>query len=180
MVSGAVPTSGDGSTVLDRWSARKIQPIVVLYVLAVFAAFIALSIVVFDSWKAVKALLIAAVGAAAATLPGVIEKVEYRLTGSGIDKRPINTKKPREFTGVFRWDELSHVVPMKRGFKYYKTMGEAGPFRRFWNTQISDEFSGEVHVEERDLERILEIVARQGIVVLHRRQTRPPGNRGRA
>jgi hypothetical protein len=150
----------------------------VLYVLAVFAAFIALSVFVFHSPDAVKALVIAAVGGVAATVPGVIEKVEYRLTPSGIDKRPINTKKPRPFQDVFCWDQLSHVVSMQHGFKYYKTMNETNPLRRFWKQHISDAFSGEVHVEKKDLDRVLEIVERQGIAVLHRRTTGPPRNDG--
>ncbi len=47
---------------------------------------------------------------------------------------------------------------MGHGFKYYKTLNEASPIRRFWKAHFSDQFSGEVHVEKQDLERVLEIV----------------------
>jgi len=159
------PSNGYGSTELDVWSARKIRPIVILYVLGVFAAFMVVSFFVFHSTDALKALALAAVGAVAATVPGVMERVEYRLTESGIEKRTLKTKTPREFSGVFRWAEVSHVVPMKHGFRYFKTLNEKSPLRRFWKVHFSDEYSGEVHVEKEDLAQVLEIVARQGIAI---------------
>lgn len=160
----ATPSSSE-SGALDHWSARKVRPIVILYVLGVFAVFMVVSILVFHSMDAVKALVAAAVGGVAATVPGVLEKIEYQLTEAGINKRTVNTKKPGPFKGVFRWEELSRVVPMKHGFKYYKTLSETSPFRRFWKAQICGEFSGEIHVEKEDLERILGIVKRQWIAI---------------
>ncbi len=165
MASDATALSGDASTVLDHWSARKVQPIVMLYVVAVFVVFIALSVFIFHSPEALKALVIAAVGGVAATAPGVLEKVEYRMTGSGIEKRTVNAKKPRPFKDVFRWDELSRVSRMKHGFRYDKTMPEASRLRRFWKKHISDGYSGEIHVERGDLDRVLAIVGRQGIAI---------------
>jgi hypothetical protein len=151
--------------VVDRWSARKVQPIVVLYVLAVFAAFVALAHFVFQSPEAVKALVLATVAAVGATIPGALEKVEYQPTESGIEKRSLRQKEPGEFACVFRWDELSHVVPTKHGFKFYKTMNETNPFRRFWKLHVSDRFSGEIHVEKQDLGRVLGLVEGQGITI---------------
>ena len=165
MVSHATASSRSGSVVLDRWLARKVRPVVVFYVVVVFVAFMAMAHFIFHSPKAVKALLIAAVGVVAATVPGVIEKVEYQLTESGIEKRVMKKKGSGGFADVFRWDELSHIVRMKHGFKYYKTVKEASLLRRFWKTHIIDEFSGEVRVENRDLGRILGIVERRGIAV---------------
>jgi hypothetical protein len=165
MMDGTEASSSNEPGIQDHWSARKVQPIIVLYVVAVFAAFVVLSIFVFRSPEAVKVLVIAAVASVAATVPGVMEKVEYRLTESGIEKRTVNTTKPREFMDVFRWDQLSHVVPMKHGFKYFKIMNETNPFRRFWKVHVSDQFSGEIHVDRKDLRRILEIVERQGIAI---------------
>ena len=150
---------------MDRWSARKVQPIVVLYVLAVFAVFIALSHFVIQSAAAVKALALAAVGAVAATIPGVLGKVEYQATEAGIERRTVNEKEPGGFEGVFRWDEVSHVVPMRHGFKYYKTLHETKPFRRFWKLHVSDSFSGEIHVEKKDLERVMALVERRGVEI---------------
>ncbi len=165
MESGGETSNHDASEVLERWSARKVRPVVVLYVAGVFAAFIALALFVFHSPQAVKALVIAAVGAIAATVPGVTEKVEYQLTGSGIEKRTINKKRPGQFKGVFRWDQLSRIEPMKHGFKYFKTTNETNQLRRFWNVHLSDRYSGEVHVEKKDLERILDILERCGVVM---------------
>jgi hypothetical protein len=154
-----------GSIAVDRWSSRKVQPIVVLYVLAVFAVFIALSHFVIQSAAAVKALALAAVGAVAVTIPGVLGKVEYQATEAGVERRTVNEKEPGGFEGVFRWDELSHVVPMRHGFKYYKTLHETNPFRRFWKLHLSDAFSGEIHVEKKDLERIMALVDRRGVEI---------------
>lgn len=160
MVGGTTATNSVCSEVLENWSAHKVQPVVVLYLVAVFGAFVALAHFVLHSPDAVKALAIALVGAVGATVQGVIDKIEYQITESGIEKRPIRKKKPEQFKSVVRWDELSRIVPMKHGFKYYKTLDETNPFRRFWKLHLSDRFSGEVHVERKDLERILGIVDR--------------------
>jgi hypothetical protein len=163
MVIDATASDDNEATIIDRWSARKIQPIVLLYVTAVFVVFMLMAHFVFHSIEAVKALMIGAVGAIAATVPGVMEKVEYRMTESGLDKRAHNAKKPGPFKDVFRWNELSRVVPMKHGFKYYKPIDEPNVLRWFWKAHISDRHSGEVHVERDDIDRVMESVTRLGI-----------------
>lgn len=150
--------------VLDHWSARKVQPIVVFYVIAVFAVFAVVAHFIFHSTEAVKALAIAALGAVAATVPGVMERVEYRLTESGVEKRS-ERKSPGAFQEIFRWPELSRVAPTKHGFKYVKATDEPSPLRRFRRRHFSDGCSGEVHVEREDLERVLGSVERQGVPV---------------
>lgn len=168
MTDDVAASSSTGSETLDRWTARKIRPIVILYILGVFAIFIVLAIVVFHSQDAVKALLLAAVGAVGATVPGIMERVEYRLTGSGIEKRPVKKEGSADFKEVFRWDELSRVVFMRHGFKFFKSLAETNPLGRFWKTHFSDRFSGEVHVEKEDLPRVLEVVARHGVTISER------------
>ncbi len=170
MESGATASNRDASEVLERWSARKVQPTVILYVVVVFAVFIALAVFVFHSATGAKALVIAAAAGVAAAVPGVIEKVEYQLTELGIKKRRLDPRRPGQFDEVFRWDQLSRVVPMNHGFKYFKTVNETNPLRRFWTVHLSDRFSGEVHVEKKDLEPILRAFERQGIAI--------PGVRG--
>ena len=165
MADGATTSSQNGSTVLDSWSARRIRPIVVVYVVVVFAVFAAIAHFIVRSPEAVKALLMAAVGTVAATVPGVMGKIEYRMTASGIERRTLNEKNPGKYEGVFRWEELSLVVPMKHGFKYHKVMDEGNPVRRFWQRHVSDRSSGEIHVEKHDLERILGNFERQGIAI---------------
>jgi hypothetical protein len=163
VTDATAPTPG-GPAVLDRWSARKVQPIVVFYVVAVFAVFAVVAHFVFHSTEAVRALAIATLGAVAATVPGVMERVEYRLTESGVEKRSAR-KSPGPFQEIFRWPELSRVAPTKHGFKYVKATDEPSPLRRFWRRHFSDVCSGEVHVEREDLERVLGLVERQGIRV---------------
>jgi len=163
MMNGSATLSTNDSEALDRWTARKVRPIVILYVLAVFAAFMVVSITVFHSAEAVKALAFAAVGGVVAILPSVIEKVEYRMTDSGVEKRPVKKERAPDFKEVFLWDDLDRVVPMHHGFKYFKTLNETRPLRRFWQKHFSDRFSGEVHVEKEDLARVLEIIAQRGI-----------------
>ena len=89
----------------------------------------------------------------------------WRLTESGLEKRLMNKKKPRDFKRVFEWGELDHVVPTKNGFKFYKPVGDSNPVRRFWNKHISDAFSGEFQVETEDRAVVLEILAGHGIPV---------------
>jgi len=161
MVSGESVSNGHGAEVLEHWSARKVPPVVLLYLAALSAVCIAVAYFVFDSGDAVKGLVVAAVGAIGAATPGVLEKVEYQLTGSGIEKRKSNPKKPGEFESVFQWDQLSHIAPTKRGFKYYKVVNETRPVVRFWKRHLSDTYSGEVHVEKHDLDRVLGLVERQ-------------------
>lgn len=158
MVSGAMTSGQDEAVELDHWSVRKIQPIVVLYIAMVFGAFMALSLFVFHSVEGVKALALGWIGAIVATIPGVVEKLDYRLTASGLEKRTLKTKNPGPFKDVFRWDELDHVIPTRHGFKYFKHLDEPNPLRRFWKAHISDEYSGEVHVEKGRLQGVLLIV----------------------
>jgi len=160
MVSGAKASSRDGLVVLDSWSARKARPIVLLYIVAVFTVFIVLSHFVVHSPEAVKALVLAAVGALVATVPGVTGKVEYRLTESGIEKRTVK-ENPGEYEKIFAWDQLDRVVPMRHGFKYFKILNETNALRRFWKLHLSDRYSGEVHAERVDLDRILGLVGQR-------------------
>jgi hypothetical protein len=139
--------------------------VVVLYLLVAFAAFISVSPFNFHSPEAVNALIVAAIGAVAATVASELGKIEHRLTTSGIEKRTADSKNPREFEEAFRWDELSRVVPVKHGFKYSKKMIETKPLRRFWRLHISDRYAGEIQVEGQDLARVLGLVERQGVTV---------------
>jgi hypothetical protein len=151
-------SSQDESGVLDQWSARKLRPIILLYVAVVFAAFMVPAYFMFHSLTAVKALAFSGIGGLVSLFPSVIAKVEYRLSESGLATRPVNKKNPGPFKNRFQWDQLSHFVATKNGFKYHKLMNESKPIRRFWKSRISDEFSGEIHVEIKDRERILQIL----------------------
>jgi len=151
--------------VLCNWSARKVPPIVILYVAGVFAGFILIAFFVLHSMTAVKALAMTAVGALVPLVPTVLQMVEYRLNGQEVESRPLNKNDPKPYERLFRLNQLSHIVPTKRGFKYYRPLKEKNPLRRFWKLHISDGFSGEVHVERADLAQVLDTLAQQGIPI---------------
>lgn len=153
----------DETEVLYHWSARKLQPIILLYVAAVFVAMMAPSYFVFHSMTAVKVLAIVAIGFIVPLFLGVVSRVEYRLTERGLEHRPLDKKELGTFKSVFQLDQLSRVVPMRHGFKFYRHLNESNPFPRFWKAHVSDAFSGEVHVETVDQERVLEILTQYGI-----------------
>jgi len=165
------PNPSDERAVLYHWSARTVQPITVLYVAVVFGAFMALAYFGLDSMTGVTALAMAAVAAIVALIPSVLGRIEYQLTGIGLEKRPLDKKKPGAFKEVFRWDQLEYIVPMKHGFKFYKPLNVSGSLRRFWRAHVSDAFSGEVHLESTDRERVLGIVADHGIPTSRRSET---------
>jgi hypothetical protein len=148
--------------VLDQWSARAMRPVIIFYVAVMFAVFMTVAYFVLNSPTGVKALALAAVGAIVPLVPGVLGKVEYRATASGIEKRRLDKKSPGDFEEVLRWEDLSHVVPTRDGFKYCKQMNEPSRLRRFWKIYFSDAFSGEVHVETKDRDRVLELVRERG------------------
>jgi len=155
--------NSDEPEVLFQWSARKMRPIVLIYVAAVFVVFMALSFFVLHSMMAVKALAMAAVASMVPLVPVVTSRIEYRLNVRVLERRPQTDKKPKEFETVFQTDELSYVVPMRHGFKFYRLLNESNPFLRFWKVHVSDAYSGEVHVEKADQERVFELMAQHGI-----------------
>jgi hypothetical protein len=148
------------------WSAHSVRPIVAGYVGAVFGAFIALAYFVFHSPDAVKALFLTAVGTFASLAPGILGRVEYRLTDTGLAKRRRSDKKLREFEELFRWDELSHLVPTGSGFKYYKKIEEPKSLARLFKRHLSDRYSGELHVERADLAKVRSLIGQQAIPML--------------
>jgi hypothetical protein len=152
-------------TVLYRWSARRMQPIVLLSVAVVFLVMMAVSYFVVHSMSAVKALATAAVAAIVSLVPTVLMRIEYRLTDRGIERRSQHKAKPKPFESLFRLDELDHVVPIGHGFKYVKVIDESRPFQRFWKRHLSDEFSGEIQVETADRKQVLAILAEKGVRV---------------
>ena len=150
---------------LCHWTARKMEPIVLVWVALVFLAFMALSLFVFHSVAAVKALAAAAVASLIPMVPAVLNRVEYELTERELSRRTLDPKKPKDFKRVFMLDELSHIVPTRHGFKYCKTLNDSNALRRLWKLHVSDAFSGEVHVETSDQKRVLGELARHGVSV---------------
>jgi len=165
MGPNATAANDNEPKVLCHWSARKLNLTVLLYVGAVFVAFMALSHYVFQSDTAVKSLAITAVGFLVSLVPAVLKRVEYRLTERELESRPHNTKKPSVFTSVFELDQLSHIVPTRHGFKYYRPLNESNLLLRLWKAHLSEAFSGEVHVETVDQEGVLERLVRCGVSI---------------
>jgi len=155
------------SPVVDRWQARTMQPIIIVfYIAVVFAVLIPLAIFVFNSIAGITTLVVTAVGAIVPLLPSLLSRVEYRLSESGIEKRPVRRQNPAPFKELFRFPELDYIVPLKHGFKYYKKMDSTTPLRVFINRNFSDKYSGEVHLEKADRRRILAHLAERGVATM--------------
>ena len=159
------------------WSARSTRPIMAVYVAAIFVGFMALAYFVLHSAEAVKALAMAGVGGVAALFPGILNKWEYRLTDAGLARRPLSAQKPRDFKDLFSWDDLSHLVPTRTGFKYYKKLDEPRPLARALKVHVLGDYSGEFHVERPDREEVRALVEGYGVAVLG--PSRSEGDAGR-
>lgn len=146
-----------------RWIARKLSPAILLYTLLVFAAFMAVSHFVFHSPEAVKSLALAAAAAIVALLPQILGKFEYRADVAGVHKRAYGRKANGPFSRVFGWDQLSHVEATRHGFKYFLQLDEKNRFLRWTKRQFSDRYSGEIHVEAADQNRIRDVLAEKGV-----------------
>jgi len=165
MKTETAPESADQtSTLVDEWTARTMQPSFVLSYLAIaFAILMALAFFVFHSVAGVVSLATAALGIVVSIVPNFLTRIEYRLDESGLEKRPARRQNPKPFKELFRFPELDHIVPMRNGFKYYKKMESAGSLKDFYNRHISDQYSGEVHLETADRRRILSHLAERGV-----------------
>ncbi len=143
--------------VLHRWTERKMQPVILLWVLAVFVAMILVAHLFIRSAEAVKALVVGAVAFTVPLVPAVLGRYEYRLTEKGLERRTLDPKKPKPFERIFAWSELGHVVPVRHGFKYYRPVGDVRAPKRFWRRYFSDAYSGEFHAlgEDRVIVRAL-------------------------
>lgn len=155
----------DHQDVLYQWSARKVPPIVLLYVALVFLTLIAVSHFVFHSPTAVKTLAMTTVASMVPLVPTVLQKVEYRMIGRGLEKRSARRENPGNFEIVLLWDEVDHVVLVSHGFKFYKPLCEPNPVRRFWKLHVSDEYSGEVHVGKADQDKVFELLRQHGLPI---------------
>jgi len=153
----------DNTGTEHTWTARSVQPIVAVYVVAVFVCFMGLAHFVFHSANAVRALFLALIGGVVGTVPAILNRIEYRVTATGLAKRPFRPKSPGPFKDVFAWDELSYLVPTKTGFKFYKTLPDSGPVSRFFKLHFSAEYSGEFHVEAGDRAQVRAILGQKGI-----------------
>ena len=111
---------------LHEWSARKLQPIILVYVAGVFIAMMAVAQFAVHSPAAVKALALAAIGSFVALLPGVAGKVEYRLTRAGLEQRPLGRNAPSaNRTGAGRTEN----VPRWFGARWLDAAGFPSPVR---------------------------------------------------
>lgn len=154
----------DEAAVLLSWTARKVQPVVLAYVLAVFLAFIALAFFVFHSTEAVFALATTAVGSLVPLTPMVMSRVEYQFTEAGLRKRPVKEGNTDAFKEAFSWDEVARITPMKHGFKFFKRVEAKNRLVRFWKTHLSEGMSGEFQVEQGERDAVTEIIARQNLL----------------
>ena len=158
--------SGHADEIL--WSARKLRPSTLIYVVLIFVFFMAISLFVFHSMSAARSLALGAIASIVALLPLVLGKFEYQTDESGVRKRPFGKRNKKEFEKVFDWSELSHASMLKHGFKYFKTLDEQNPVQRFLKIQFSDKYSGEIHVGKEDQDRVLRLFTDKGVPIQHR------------
>lgn len=147
----------------DHWLARTVQPVTAIYLTAVLGAFMVVAGFVFHSKEAVLALAALAGGELVMLAPSFLNRVEYLLTESGLQKRHHRPKDPPPFKEVFTWDELSHLTPTGAGFKFTKKFSETGALKRFYKLHVSGDYSGEFHVEPADRKRIEGLFRARGI-----------------
>ena len=134
--------------------ARTVRPLVAAGVAAVFLVFMAVAWFVFGSGDAVGALAAAAAAYLVALAPGLLSRTEYRLTDEGAEKRPVRRRGPAEFGLLFAWEELEDVTPTRDGFKYTKRLGASNALVRFARRHLLSGYSGEIHVEPEDRDRV--------------------------
>lgn len=139
------------------WIARKERPWVAGGVAAVFLAFMALAWFVFGSGAAVGSLAAAGLTGLVALVPSLLARVEYRLSDSGMERRPVRRRDPQPFEPLFTWDELSRVVPTRTGFTFYKALDDRGA-ARLWKYHVLSGYSGQVRVEPEDVARVRRLV----------------------
>ncbi len=153
------------SGIVYYWSARKMQPKVVIYVAIVFLAFIVVSYFGFHSISAVKTLALTAVGAIVPLIPMLTSRIEYQLTEQKLEFRAVRKKQNKVYKTLFYLDKLSYVVQISTGFKFYLIFNEPNFIKRFWKKHIIDNYSGEVKIEKADLLNIINKLKDYGITV---------------
>lgn len=156
----------DETRIVCQWTARRMQPVILLWVAGIFLGSILIALLVFHSVTGVRELAIAAVAVLVPLVPSVLSRVEYRLDEVGLEQRPVNERSPKEFAAVFRLEKLSHVKPVRHGFKFYRPVDETSRWRRFWKLHLSDAYSGEVHVDPTDRDRVLGALAGLGVTTV--------------
>jgi hypothetical protein len=85
-----------------------------------------------------------------------------------VGKRPFGKRDKVAFEKIFLWSELTHASVLKHGFKYFKNLDEKNPVRHFVKIKFSDRYSGEIHAEKEDQDRILGLFTEQGIPIQQR------------
>jgi hypothetical protein len=121
-----------------------------VYVAGIFAGFMAMAHFVFHSPDAVKGLLMTGVGSVASLFASTLIRVEYRLTDEGVSKRQGSGEGERAFKLLFRWEELSHLVATRTGFRY----------------RTQDRRSGELHVEAAELAELRALLGARDVPIL--------------
>lgn len=145
------------------WSARKMPPIIIVYVVLIFIAFAAISYWGLHSTTAAKTLAFTAIGSIVPLMPLAFARIEYQLSQQKLESRSSIKKTVKPYTELFRLDQVSYIVRIRSGFKYYLTFKEDNKILRFFKKHISDKYAGEIKVEKSDAERIIAEFEKYGI-----------------
>jgi hypothetical protein len=149
--------------IICHWNARKLKPIILIYVSLIFISLIIVSYFVLHSTLTVKALSITAIGTIIPLFFGVITRIKYRLTKHSLEYQSIFKNKSSSFKTVFKLDQQINIKLTRNGFKFYHTLTKSNPLKRFWKTYILAGFSGEVYIEKVDVNRVFDALKKCGV-----------------
>ena len=118
-----VNTRGEGADADDSgvelsWEAGDCRPVQVLYIFAVFGAFIIFALLVKGSLKAIIDLIAACVTTSLGFMLGLVAKPRLQITQEGLRRIKVHGAK-REDELLFAWDELQGIKRSRHGFKYF-------------------------------------------------------------
>ncbi|MDX1828667.1 MAG: hypothetical protein R3342_03880 [Lutibacter sp.] len=147
------------------WSARSMSPKIILYLAIVFIIIITITYFGFHSLTAVKTLAFTAFGFILSIIPKIFTRIEYRLTPQKLESRIVSKKEQKPYKTLFLLDQLSYIVKIDNGFKFYLVLKEKNLISLFWKKYISDRYSGEVRLEKKDTERIINTLKKYGISI---------------
>lgn len=147
------------------WSARKMPPIVIVYVVLIFITFMAISYWGLHSTTAAKTLAFTAIGSIVPLMPLAFARIEYQLTKQKLESRSYIKKATKPYAVLFKVDQVNYIVRTGSGFKYYLKFEEKNGFKRFVKKHVSDKYGGEVKIEKPDVEKILAEFKKYGIAI---------------
>jgi len=162
--------------ILHGWTARKLPAWIPVCVVAIFLGFMAFAWFGIHSRHAVRALAMSMFGVVVPLLPAVLVRVEYRLTGAGLERRMPAGGAKSAFRPVFRWDELEGVRAGRSGFGYRLNRGAGDAPADPPSRRRAAGSAGEIPVPADQREAVHGVFAAMGIAIVRTDGARPPAD----